>query len=116
MTNRFIATIAALVLMTCAASAQVVGRFNVEGRNPDGSTYGGAASVEKTGDTYRVVWTIDGTRFVGTAIGSDEALAITYRAGNETGIALMGREGAGYGVVWAYAGGTRIGLERWTRR
>jgi hypothetical protein len=98
------------------AEAQVVGRFSVEGQNPNGSRYAGSASVERTGETYRVVWTIDGTRFVGTGIGNDQAIAITYRAGNETGVALLGEGSNGYGLVWTYAGGRDLGTERWTRR
>jgi hypothetical protein len=105
-----------LTSLTSAAIAQVLGRYNVEGQNPSGSTYAGTATIEKTGDTYRVVWTIDGTRFVGTGIGSDEGIAISYRSGSNTGIALLGKEPWGYGLVWTYMGGTDLGTERWTRR
>ena len=62
------------------------------------------------------VWTIDGTRLVGTGIGSDEGIAISYRSGSNTGIALLGKEPWGYGLVWTYMGGTDLGTERWTRR
>lgn len=103
-------------MIPSVAEAQVVGRYSIEGQNPDGSRYAGMASVEKTGQTYRVIWIIDGARFVGTGIGSDDAIAITYRAGNETGVALLGREATGYGMVWAYAGGTGLGIERWNPR
>lgn len=105
-----------LTSLTSAAIAQVIGRYNVEGQNPSGSPYAGTATIEKTGDTYRVVWTIDGTRFVGTGIGSDEGIAISYRSGSNTGIALLGKEPWGYGLVWTYMGGTDLGTERWTRR
>jgi hypothetical protein len=105
-----------LTSLTSAAIAQVIGRYNVEGQSPSGSTYAGTATIEKTGDTYRVVWTIDGTRFVGTGIGSDEGIAISYRSGSDTGIALLGKEPRGYGLVWTYMGGTDLGTERWTRR
>jgi hypothetical protein len=98
------------------AQAQVTGRYVVDGLNPDGTTYEGGATVEKTGDTYRVTWVVGSTRFIGTGIGSDEALAITYRAGNNTGVALLFKEGGSYQVVWTYAGGTAIGAERWRRR
>jgi len=43
-----------LTSLTSAAIAQVIGRYNVEGRNPSGSTYAGTARIEKTGGTYRV--------------------------------------------------------------
>jgi hypothetical protein len=85
-----------LTSLTSAAVAQVIGRCNVEGQNPSGSTCAGTATIEKTGDTYRVVWSIDGTRFVGTGIGSDEGIAISYRSGSTTGIALPGKEPWGW--------------------
>jgi hypothetical protein len=103
-------------LAPVAASAQVVGQFTVEGQNPDGTRYSGSAFVERTGQAYRVVWNIGGTRFVGTGIGSDEAIAIAYRAGSRTGVALLGNQPSGFGLVWTYAGGTDLGTERWMRR
>ncbi|MCU0883841.1 MAG: hypothetical protein MUC44_02665 [Beijerinckiaceae bacterium] len=105
-----------LMSLTSAALAQVLGRYDVEGRNPSGTSYSGTATIEKTGDTYRVVWNIGGTRFIGTGIGSDEGIAISYRSGSNTGIALLGKEPWGYGLVWTYMGGTDLGTERWTRR
>jgi hypothetical protein len=106
----------ALLMGMSVVWADITGNYQVQGLNPDGSTYSGTASVAKNGDTYRVTWVIAGTRFVGTGIGNDEALAVAYRSGNETGICLLAREGAGYGLVWAFAGGTRLGAEKWTRR
>jgi hypothetical protein len=90
-----------LTSLTSAAIAQVIGRYNVEGRNPSGSTYAGTARIEKTGGTYRVAWTIDGTRLVGT--GSDEGIANSYRSGSNTGIALLGNE------PWVWSGLDRPG-------
>jgi hypothetical protein len=110
------AVVAALFAMAAPASAQLLGRYGVEGRNPDGSTYAGTSTVEKQGDAFRVTWTVDGARFVGTGIGGDEAIAITYRSGNNTGVALLVKEGGQYLLVWTYAGGTALGTEKWTRR
>jgi hypothetical protein len=103
-------------LAATSAMAQLTGQYAVEGQNPDGSKYRGSATVEKTGDTYRVTWNIGGTRFVGTGIGNPEAIAIGYRSGNNTGIALLGKEGENYGVAWTYVGGRSLGSERWTRQ
>jgi hypothetical protein len=107
---------AAFSLVASSAMAQLTGQYRVDGSNPDGSTYRGTAQVEKTGDTYRVTWNIGGTRFTGTGIGSPEAIAIGYRSGSETGVALLGKEGENYGVVWAYVGGRQLGVEKWTRQ
>lgn len=104
------------VLWAGPAWAQVTGTFEVAGQNPDGSKYSGSVSVEPTGETYRVVWSIQGTRFVGTGIGDRDFIAITYRAGNATGIALMGVEGQQLKGVWSYSNGRKLGAEVWTRR
>jgi hypothetical protein len=32
--------------------------------------------VTKTGDTYKIVWTIDGTKYIGTGIGDENFLAV----------------------------------------
>lgn len=108
--------VVALAMMTSSAFAQVAGRYTMTGKNPDGSSYAGAVQVEPTGDTFRVTWTIDGQRYVGTGIGSDEALAVTYRSGNNTGVALIFMDKGLYKVVWTYAGGTQLGLEEWRKR
>ena len=100
-----------------SAQAQLPGSFAVNGSNPDGSSYRGSVTVEKTGsDTFRVTWVVDGTRFVGTGIGTEEVIAITYRAGSETGVALVAATGNEVGAVWTYAGGTKVGKELWVRR
>jgi hypothetical protein len=118
MLHKLIAPLAVATFLVFAgdASAQVTGRYTVDGQNPNGSQYQGTASVERTGDTYRVTWTVGDARFIGTGIGSDDALAITYRSGNNTGVALLFREGGETRVVWTYAGGTTVGAERWRRR
>ncbi len=105
----------ALTLCSSAAMAQMTGQYKVSGENPDGSTYRGAAQVEKTGDTYKVTWKISGETFIGTGIGSPEAIAVGYRSGSQTGIALIGKDGESYGVVWTYLNGRKLGTEKWTR-
>ncbi len=117
--RKFFAIIAAaLVFSITAAFADPVGRYFVEGTDPGNSsgTYTGTVTVEKTGETYSVVWLIGGTRFVGTGIGNKDFLAVSYRSGNNTGLALYGPDGSGWAGVWTYAGGTRMGAERWVRR
>jgi hypothetical protein len=95
-----------------------VGRYRVEGTNPGGgSGYTGTVAVEKNGETYRVTWDVDGTRYVGTAIGDDKFLAVSYRSGNNTGLCLYGKDANDLWVgIWTYAGGRELGSERWTPR
>lgn len=107
---------AAFSLLSLPAFAQMTGQYKVEGKNPDGSTYSGTASVEKTGDTYKVTWNLGGDRFIGTGIGSPEAIAIGYKSGSDVGVALLGKEGDDYFVVWTYLNGRKLGGEKWTRQ
>ncbi len=118
MLKSFVLSAALSLAVICGAQAQqITGRYNVDGVNPNQSKYEGLLTVEKTGEnTYRVTWSIEGTRYVGTGIGNDDVLAIAYRSGNNTGIALAAKEGRDYTVVWTYAGGTEVGVEQWRRR
>ncbi len=106
----------ALVLACTTALADPVGNYDVEGTNPSGSSYSGTVSVQKTGDTYKVTWNIGGTRYIGTAIGNDEFLAVSYVSGSNTGLALLGEQGDEWKGIWTYAGGTKVGTETWTKK
>ena len=101
---------------SAAAQKSVVGRYNVEGRSPDGVPYTGSVEVVATGDTFRVTWVIDGQRYLGTGIGDGDFITVSYRSGNDTGLALLVNENGVWSGIWTYAGGTRLGQERWTRR
>ncbi len=107
----------AFVLGTAVALADPVGKYEVTGTNPGGgSTYTGQVTVVRTGDTYKVTWIVGGKRYDGTGIGNNEFLAVSYRSGNDTGLALYGQEGDGWKGIWAYAGSKQIGSENWERQ
>src|ERR1700761_4508851 len=118
MMRSFFITLAVLFgFATAAFAADPVGSYKIEGANPGGSgSYQGTAEVTKTGQTYHVVWDIAGTRYEGTALGDQSFIAITYRSGNDTGLALYVQDGANWKGVWTYAGGTAMGHETWTRQ
>jgi hypothetical protein len=112
-----IAVATAVVLSVTAAFADPVGKYDLEGTNPgNGGSYSGTVSVERTGDTYRVVWLVGGTRYVGTGIGNKEFIAVSYRTGNDTGLALYTTTKDGWKGIWTYANGTKIGTEQWTEQ
>ncbi len=116
--HRLLAVSAAALLLSAATAfaADPTGEYSVAGSNPgSGSRYGGTVTVEKTGQTYRVVWVVGGQRYVGTGIGDKDFLAVSYRSGNETGLALYGAKGDNWSGVWTYANGRQIGTEVWTR-
>lgn len=115
---RFALSCAVLALSTTlAVAADPVGSYKIEGTNPGGgSSYGGTVAVEKTGETYRVVWVVGGQRYVGTGIGDKNFIAVSYRSGDTTGLALYGEEGGNWVGVWTYANGRQLGAERWRRQ
>lgn len=105
-----------LLWSATAFAADPVGSYTIEGTNPgDHSHYSGTVEVSKTGETYRVIWVVGGTRYVGTGIGNKDFIAVSYRSGNDTGLALYGSDGGNWSGVWTYAGGKEIGAELWKR-
>src|SRR4051812_45754734 len=117
---RKLAVFAAAILMLGSAGAFAAdpeGDYRVEGTNPGGGgSYSGTVTVEKTGETYRVVWVVGGTRYIGTGIGNKDFIAVSYRSGSSTGLALYGEDGGNWLGVWTYADGKQVGAERWSRR
>lgn len=111
-----LAAVAALMLTTTFALADPVGEYSVTGTNPgNGAKYSGTVTVEKTGETYKVVWTIGNTRYIGTGIGDKNFIAVSYKSGNSTGLALYGAKGDNWAGVWAYSGAKQMGTETWER-
>lgn len=114
---RMLYTCVALVLSVVTALANPVGVYAVSGTNPGSDNeYSGTVAVEQTGDTYQVVWRIGSDRFTGTGIGDSNFLAVTYRSGDHTGLALYAQDGDGWKGVWTYSGGRQIGTETWERQ
>jgi len=109
---------AAVIFGTSAAyAADPAGEYEVEGNNPGGGgSYSGTVTVRKTGETYSVIWTIGGTKYVGTGIGNKDFIAVSYRAGNNTGLAMYGEDGGNWTGIWTYAGGKQLGAEHWKRQ
>jgi hypothetical protein len=119
MRHLFAVSTAAALLWSAATAfaADPVGKYDVEGANPGGgSKYHGTVTVEKTGQTYRVIWLVGGTRYVGTGIGNKDFLAVSYKSGSDTGLALYGTDGGNWVGIWTYAGGRRVGPEIWKRQ
>ncbi|WP_375460947.1 hypothetical protein [uncultured Enterovirga sp.] len=115
---RLLAAAACLVVTTSAFADALEGRFRVQGTDPGtGEKYSGTVAIEKTGQvTYRLVWQIGDTRYIGTGIGSPSGLAVSYKAGSETGIGIYSQEGDKFAGFWTYAGGKTVGQETWTAR
>jgi hypothetical protein len=97
-------------------AADPVGHYIAEGVGPDGGHYRGTVDVTKTGETYKVIWEIGPDRFIGTGIGNPDFIAVSYRSGSSTGLALYAARGDDWAGPWVYAGGTQLGNETWTRQ
>lgn len=101
---------------TAVFAADPVGHYTVKGTNPgNGDSYSGDVTVTKTGDTFKVVWTVGDSKYVGTGVGNDEFITVSYKSGDATGLSLMGHDGDNWKGIWAYAEGTELGTELWTR-
>ena len=103
---------------TQAAAADITGSYLVDGTSPGGGSYTGSVSVKKNADSlYQVVWTIGGEKYIGTAIGTDEMLSISYRSGNNTGVGLyVTQKNGSVKGIWTYAGGKELGGEVWLKK
>lgn len=115
MRSLFVAA-ALLWSVVAAFAADPLGAYDVQGTSPDGSHYSGTATVNKTGQTYKVIWLIGSDTYTGTAIGDKDFLAISYVSGSDSGLALYGADGGNWKGIWTYAGGTAIGTEIWKRQ
>ena len=118
MLRTLVAVAVALVMSSgWAFAGDPVGRYSVVGSNPGSNDrYSGTVTVERTGETFRVTWDIGSQTFIGTGIGSDKGFAVSYRSGNQTGLAIYGATGDNWEGVWTYTGGRDIGGEAWTRQ
>ena len=116
MRSLFVAFAVLSCVATVAFAADPVGSYNVKGKSPNGHSYTGTVTVTKTGETYKVEWEIGDTVYEGTGIGNKDFIAITYRSGDNTGLALYGEDGGNWQGVYTYAGGTSLGTEAWKRQ
>ena len=100
---------------TASAFSDPVGGYAISGTNPDGTTYTGEVVVEPIGDKYQVSWTVAGRKSVGIGVRYLDFLAVSFRAEDDTRVALLAQEGEGRLGVWARGGNQRMGSERWAR-
>ncbi|MBL0372739.1 hypothetical protein JJB09_11925 [Rhizobium sp. KVB221] len=128
---KLIAVTLVAVATASAALADPVGKFKVQGTNPDDSgDYTGTVSVTRTGETYKVVWTVGETETIGIGLGGhtvgssyrlgpaspqDNVISIAYNSGEGAGIALYTEDADGvWHGVWALEGEEKSATETWT--
>lgn len=112
MIRRLLGAFAALMLISGAALAQPVGRFQVEGTLGDQS-YRGTIEVLPTGDTFEVHWQVEGTEFNGVGLWLNDNFVVGYQGGGDIGVVVYRRNADGtWDGIWAPAGSQRTGRER----
>ncbi len=120
-----------MFLAPLQAIAGPEGSYTVEGTDPGtGNVYSGTVIVERNGQTYAVLWNVDGTEYLGTGLGAadvkgvptmgpaserDTAIAISYVTNGSFGLTFyVEQENGQWRGIWTYAGSDRIGSETWT--
>jgi hypothetical protein len=110
----FLTTLVAVALATTTANADLIGHYKVAGTAPDGAPYSGEATVELVGNIFHVVREISGQRYIGTGIGRQNILAVTYHSGTTTVLALYSQDETGrWTGTWTSVDAGQIGTERW---
>lgn len=64
-----------------AQAPNLVGIYEYEGTNPDGSAYKGFVEIASVQGTFRVLWTMDDGYVLGIGIYSNGVFAVSYFAG-----------------------------------
>src|SRR5437763_9204011 len=97
--------------MTVSATAQsIAGRYQVQGTNPNGSSYSGTADIIQTSPTTcRIAWHV-GSEWTGICMLSGDIFAAAYHSSNTSGLLIYHRQPdgklSGQWTIGAGAGGT----------
>jgi hypothetical protein len=123
-------TIPLLFLAPGLALADPAGTFDVKGVNPDdGSAYTGKVRVTRTGETYKVVWTIGDKPLTGIGVGmkmigdrivtgpaspDDIGLSVAYSSDGTVGTVIYFEQPDGtWHGTWAYDEWNHVSTEDW---
>lgn len=107
-----IALIAFLMTVSTASAQDIGGRYRVEGKNINGSSYTGVAEITLTSDTTcRIVWDT-GSTSTGICMRNQNVFAAGYVLGNGVGLVIyeVMSDGSMQGL-WTVADTPGIGYE-----
>ena len=101
-----------------ATQANIAGKYNVTGTNPNGTGYRGTLQIIPHGDVYQFRWTA-GTQYDGVGVVNGDVVAVSFAAGaNGKGCGvidyLIRNDGSLVGR-WGYWGTDEAGNENATR-
>lgn len=113
---RIVALTAAAALFcsgALAAEGDIGGKYNVLGKNVNGSEYQGTADIEVTSEnTCRITWVTGSSTSVGICMRNQDAFAAGYVLGDKVGLVIYQINGDGSMVgVWTVADQSRVGSE-----
>jgi hypothetical protein len=97
---------------TVAAAQDIGGRYEVRGKNINGSDYGGFAGITATSDnTCRIVWEV-GSTSKGICMRNQNAFTAAYELGGKIGLIIYEIKSDGSLVgLWTIADQPGVGLE-----
>jgi hypothetical protein len=97
-----------------AQGANVGGRYQVQGKNFNGSTYSGTAEITVTSNnTCRIVWVTGSTTSRGICMRNGNSFAASYVLGSKIGLVIYEQKGDGtLDGLWTIADETGVGAER----
>ena len=92
---------------TPAAAQSIAGRYEVQGTNPNGSTYSGTAQITETSEsTCRIAWHV-GSEWQGICMLSGDVFAAAYHSGSTSGLLIYHRQADGsLSGTWTVGAGT----------
>lgn len=111
---KIIGILAAALLCAAPAAAQTVGgRYQVQGKNFDGSPYGGTAEITVTSSTTcRITWRTGPTTSQGICMRNTSTFTAAYRLGNSIGLVIYDiRSDGTLDGVWTLADKNGAGAE-----
>jgi hypothetical protein len=117
-TNSSTATSSSTDTSAPATTANIAGKYNVTGTNPNGAGYRGTLQIIPHGDVYQFRWNA-GTQYDGVGVVNGDVVAVSFAAGaNGKGCGvidyLIRNDGSLVGR-WGYWGTDEAGSENATR-
>ena len=68
----------AFAFPTTAQVLDITGGYRAEGRNPDGSSYTGRATVAQQGNAVQINWSVGNQTYSGSGIRSEQLVVINW--------------------------------------
>lgn len=111
-----------ITLLTLGVGAQAAwaeapaGDWVCTGSSPgDTRLYKGYVNVEKSGETYTVMWRFGTTTYLGTGIDLGDHFAVAFiKTGQQGGgLAIFRKHGSNWEGLWTPLGGKMLGKETW---